>query len=186
MSSTYDQSSVGIPYFTLAVKNWRNCRVFLVVYSLTYLLRFILSVSSVTVKVSRARASCGSTSVHSTCQPMTCGWKILVGHYLRCGDKHIALISSAIMSSGQTGAEPTKAGRLAGLLLTHLHCLTNALSFAHFHCGNRIRSNHKVPDLTAHNLLGCLLDWSLLALKMSMWIISNDHRLTGISCSWGS
>lgn len=40
--------------------------------------------------------------------PMTCGLRILVGHYLRCRDKHIALISSAIISSRQTGAEPTK------------------------------------------------------------------------------
>lgn len=49
---------------------------------------------------------------------------LLVGHYLRRGDKHIALISSAIISSGQRGAEPTKAGRLASLLLTYLHCPT--------------------------------------------------------------
>lgn len=48
----------------------------------------------------------------------------LVGHYLQCGDKHIALISSAIISSGRTGAEPTKAGRLASLLLTYLRCPT--------------------------------------------------------------
>lgn len=73
----------------------------------------------------------------------------LVGHYLRCGDKHIALISSAIISSGQTGAEPTKAGQLASLLLTYLHCLTDSL-FAHFHCGNKIKSNYKVPGLSVH------------------------------------
>lgn len=79
----------------------------------------------------------------------------LVGHYLQCGDKHIALISSAIISSGQTGAEPTKAGRLASLLLTYLHCLTDSL-FAHFHCGNKIRSNYKVPGLSAY----CISRWA--------------------------
>lgn len=75
----------------------------------------------------------------------------LVGHYLRCGGKLIALISSAIISSGQTGAEPTEAGRLASLLLTYLHCLTDSL-FAHFHCGNKIRSNYKVPGFSVHNI----------------------------------
>lgn len=102
----------------------------------------------------------------------------LLGHYLRCGDKHIALISSAIISSGQTGAEPAKAGRLASLLLTYLHCLTDSL-FAHFHCGNKIRSNYKVPGLSVilHKPLGCLLGRASLAIKRSRTVISNDHTL---------
>lgn len=76
----------------------------------------------------------------------------LVGHYLRCGDEHIALISSAIISSGQTGAVPAKAGRLSSLLLTYLRFLTDSL-FAHFHCGNKIRSNYKVLGLSVHSII---------------------------------
>lgn len=49
----------------------------------------------------------------------------LRGHYARCGDEHIAFISSAIISSGQAAAEPTKA---ASRLLTHLHFPTTRSS----------------------------------------------------------
>lgn len=56
---------------------------------------------------------------------MTCGWRILVGCYLRCGDKHIVLISSAIIFSGQTDGWANWCRRLASLLLTYLHSQTN-------------------------------------------------------------
>lgn len=113
--------------------------------------------------------------------PLTCarGIFLLVGRHLRRGDKHIALISSAIIYAGQGGTEPTEAGRRARLLLTYLRSSLNApsllISTVEIKLGVIAKFLASLPAaLSPRKPLGSLRERAWRALTRSRRVIRND------------
>lgn len=101
---------------------------------------------------------------------------LLVGHYLWCGDKHIAFNSSAIIDTRQRGTEPTKACCWPTFSTPSTHSLLISTVEIKLRVITKFLTS-LCATLSKHKPQGCLRDQAYQALTRSRSVIRNDCTL---------